>query len=190
MNELDLRNLYQQARSGPAPRKNLARSQEWLARSRRVIPGAAQTFSKGTTQYVQGVSPVFLQRGRGCRVWDVDGNEYIDYVQGLLPNILGYAHEEVNAAYSAQLAAGTVSPAPPDRSGAGRAPDSADPCAEKVRYGKTVRRDAGAAGGAGPHGRERVACCGYHGWLGLVIGSTTRNAGVPEAVRGLTIHSL
>ena len=82
MDELYLRNLYRQARTGPAPRKTLARSQEWLARSLRVIPGAAQTFSKGTTQYVQGVSPVFLERGRGCHVWDVDGNEYIDYVQG------------------------------------------------------------------------------------------------------------
>src|SRR5206468_1722534 len=74
--------------------------------SKKVIPGCAQTFSKGYTQYVQGVAPIFLDRGEGCRVWDVDGNQYIDYVQGLLPNILGYAHEEVNRAVAEQLARG------------------------------------------------------------------------------------
>ena len=189
MNELDLRNIYQQARSGPAPRKNLARSQEWLARSRRVIPGAAQTFSKGTTQYVQGVSPVFLERGRGCRVWDVDGNEYIDYVQGLLPNILGYAHEEVNAAYSAQLACGHSFSLPhPIEVELAERLTRLIPCAEKVRYGKNGSdATAGAVRVARAYtGRERVACCGYHGWQDWYIGSTTRNAGVPEAVRGLT----
>jgi glutamate-1-semialdehyde aminotransferase len=56
-----------------------------------VIPGSSQTFSKGFNQHVRGVAPVFLAKGKGCRVWDVDGNEYIDYIQGLLPNILGYA---------------------------------------------------------------------------------------------------
>src|SRR5687767_14118654 len=137
MNELDLRNLYQRARSGPAPRKNLARSQEWLARSRRVIPGAAQTFSKGTSQYVQGVSPVFLQRGRGCRVWDVDGNEYIDYVQGLLPNILGYAHPEVNAAVAAQLAEGHSFSLPhPLEVELAERLTRIIPCAEMVRFCK------------------------------------------------------
>ncbi len=105
-NEGYYKSLYQQAKAGSAPKRPLAQSNAWLERARKVIPGCAQTFSKGYTQYVQGVAPMFLQRGKGCRVWDVDGNEYIDYVQGLLPNILGYAHDEVNAAAAAQLAEG------------------------------------------------------------------------------------
>ena len=105
-NEGYYKTLYQQAAAGAAPKRPLQRSQAWLARAEKVIPGTAQTFSKGRSQYVQGVSPIFLQRGQGCRVWDVDCNEYIDYVQGLLPNILGYAHAEVNAAFAAQAAEG------------------------------------------------------------------------------------
>jgi len=186
---LYFRDLYRQAASGPAPRKSLVHSQEWLERSRRVIPGAAQTFSKGPTQYVQGVSPVFLERGKGCLVWDVDGNEYIDYVQGLLPNILGYAHEEVNSAYAAQLAYGHSFSLPhPLEVELAERLTQLIPCAEKVRFGKNGSdATSGAVRVARAFTRrEHVACCGYHGWHDWYIGSTTRNAGVPEAVRALT----
>ena len=80
--------------------RTLSKSKALFERARKVIPGCAQTFSKGYTQYVQGVAPIFLARGKGSYVWDVDGNRYIDLVQGLLPNILGYADEGVNKAVS------------------------------------------------------------------------------------------
>ena len=62
------------------------------------------------------------------------------------------------------------------------------PCAEKVRFGKNGSdATAGAVRAARAlTGRERIACCGYHGWQDWYIGSTTRNAGVPQAVRALT----
>ena len=66
MNEGYYRSLYDQAKAGPATRRPLARSQEMLARAKKVIPGCSQTFSKGHNQYVQGVAPVFLQRGKGA----------------------------------------------------------------------------------------------------------------------------
>src|SRR5208282_162032 len=97
------KSLFEDARAAAAPCRPVEKSKAWLERAGKVIPGAAQTFSKGTNQHVRGVAPVFLAKGKGCRVSDVDGNEYIDYIQGLLPNILGYAHEEVNAAVAAQL---------------------------------------------------------------------------------------
>ena len=59
-------------------------------KARSLIPSMTQTFSKGPAQFVQGVSPVFLARGQGSHVWDVDGNEFIDYVTALGPVILGY----------------------------------------------------------------------------------------------------
>ncbi len=68
------------------------RSMAWLARARQVVPGAAQTLSKGPGMFVEGAYPVFLERGRGCRVWDVDGHEYIDYLLGLASITLGYAY--------------------------------------------------------------------------------------------------
>jgi glutamate-1-semialdehyde aminotransferase len=154
-----------------------------------VIPGCAQTFSKGYTQYVQGAAPIFLQRGKGCRVWDVDGNEYIDYVQGLLPNILGYAHREVNEAVATQLDEGHSFSLPhPIEVQLAERLTRLIPCAEMVRFGKNGSdATSGAVRAARAFtGRERIACCGYHGWQDWYIGSTTRHAGVPASVRGLT----
>jgi glutamate-1-semialdehyde aminotransferase/spore coat polysaccharide biosynthesis protein SpsF (cytidylyltransferase family) len=188
-NEGYYKSLYQQAKRGAAPKLPLEQSKEWLERSKRVIPGCAQTFSKGYTQYVQGVAPIFLQGGKGCRVWDVDGNEYIDYVQGLLPNILGYAHSEVNAAAAAQLQEGHSFSLPhPLEVQLAERLTRLIPCAEMVRFGKNGSDATSAAVRAARAftGRDRIACCGYHGWQDWYIGSTTRNAGVPVAVRQLT----
>jgi len=188
-NEGYYKSLYQQAKRGSAPKRPLAQSQAWLERAKQVIPGCAQTFSKGYTQYIQGVAPVFLQRGKGCRAWDVDGNEYIDYVQGLLPNILGYAHDEVNAAAAAQLHEGHSFSLPhPLEVQLAERLTRLIPCAQMVRFGKNGSdATSGAVRAARAFtGRDRIACCGYHGWQDWYIGSTTRNAGVPRAVRQLT----
>jgi len=189
MNEGYYKSLYAQAAAGAARKRPVEQSRLWLERSKKVIPGCSQTFSKGYTQYVQGVSPVFLQRGKGCRVWDVDGNEYIDYIQGLLPNILGYAHDEVNAAAAAQLAQGHSFSLPhPLEVELAERLTRLIPCAEMVRFGKNGSdATSGAVRAARAFsGRERIACCGYHGWQDWYIGSTTRNKGVPGAVRALT----
>ncbi len=188
-NEGYYKSLYEQAGRGAAPKRKLTQSQAWLDRARKVIPGCAQTFSKGYTQYVQGVAPVFLKRGEGCRAWDVDENEYIDYVQGLLPNILGYAHDDVNAAVAVQLAEGHSFSLPhPIEVELAERLTRLIPCAEMVRFGKNGSdATSGAIRAARAFtGRERIACCGYHGWQDWYIGSTTRSAGVPAAVRQLT----
>jgi glutamate-1-semialdehyde 2,1-aminomutase/spore coat polysaccharide biosynthesis protein SpsF len=188
-NEGYYKSLYEQAEAGAAPKRPIAKSQAWFERAKKVIPGAAQTFSKGYTQYVQGVAPIFLERGKGCRAWDVDGNEYIDYVQGLLPNILGYAHDEVNAAVATQLAQGHSFSLPhPLEVQLAERLTRLIPCAEMVRFGKNGSdATSGAVRAARAFtGRDRIACCGYHGWQDWYIGSTTRNAGVPAAVRALT----
>lgn len=188
-NEGYYKSLYLEAAAGSAPKLKLTQSEAWLARSRRVIPGSAQTFSKGHKQYVRGTAPIFLQRGKGCRVWDVDGNEYIDYVQGLLPNILGYANEEVNQAVTMQLAEGHSFSLPhPTEVLLAERLTKLIPCAEMVRFGKNGSdATSGAVRAARAYTkRDRIACCGYHGWQDWYIGSTTRNAGVPSAVRALT----
>jgi glutamate-1-semialdehyde aminotransferase/spore coat polysaccharide biosynthesis protein SpsF (cytidylyltransferase family) len=188
-NEGYCRSLYQEAVAGPAPARSLQKSLEWLRRSQKVIPGGAQTFSKSFNQHVEGVAPIFLQRGQGCRVWDVDGNEYIDFVQGLLPNLLGYAHEEVNAAVTRQLSEGHSFSLPhPLEVELAERLTGLIPCAEMVRFGKNGSdATSGAIRAARAFtGREHVACCGYHGWQDWYIGSTTRNAGVPSAVCALT----
>lgn len=183
------KSLFEDAQAAAAPGRSIEKSKAWLERANKVIPGSSQTFSKGANQHVRGVAPMFLAKGQGCRVWDVDGNEYIDYIQGLLPNILGYAHEGVNAAVAEQLAQGHSFSLPhPLEVELAERLTRLIPCAEKVRFGKNGSdATSGAVRAARAFtGRDRIACCGYHGWQDWYIGSTTRNAGVPEAVRALT----
>src|SRR5881628_3615799 len=121
----------------PTADRSLAKSREYFARARKVIPSCTQTFSKGPTQFVQGVSPIFLQRGRGCHVWDVDGNEFIDYPMALGPILLGYDHPLVPEAVVRQIHEGTTFTLmhPLEVEVAERLCDVI-PCAEMVRFGK------------------------------------------------------
>ena len=66
-------------------------------RAHATIPGGAHTYAKGDDQYPV-LSPGFIDRGLGSHVWDVDGNEYVDYVGSWGPMILGHAHPDVVAA--------------------------------------------------------------------------------------------
>ena len=84
----------------------LDRSRAWWERAQAVIPLGTQTLSKSPTQFVQGVTPIFLERGLGSHVWDVDGNEFLDYPMALGPVLLGYADPGVNEAITRQLADG------------------------------------------------------------------------------------
>src|SRR5881628_1514139 len=173
----------------PTADRSLAKSREYFARASKVIPSCTQTFSKGHTQFVQGVAPIFLERGRGSHVWDVDGNEYIDYVMALCPIVLGYDDPDVVAAVQRQLADGvTFSLAHPLEVEVAERLTAIVPCAEMVRFGKNGSdATSGAVRAARAYtGREMIACCGYHGWQDWYIGTTTRARGVPAAVRALT----
>src|ERR1700754_2451049 len=81
----------------------IGRSDDYYARALDLIPAATQTLAKGPGQYVKGVAPKYLARGRGAHVWDVDGNEYIDFSMGVGPISLGYAYEAVDTAIREQL---------------------------------------------------------------------------------------
>src|SRR3989337_2595271 len=83
-------------------------SEEMLKRAERTIPLGSQTFSKSKTQYPYGVSPYFIRRAKGWHVWDVDGNEYIDFVNSLAAVTLGYNDPDVMAAVRAQLEEGVI----------------------------------------------------------------------------------
>ncbi|MBU0516153.1 MAG: aminotransferase class III-fold pyridoxal phosphate-dependent enzyme, partial [Proteobacteria bacterium] len=85
------------------PRDGVTASEDLRDKSLGLIPGASQTFSKAPRTFVQGVAPVFFQRGKGGRVWDLDGHEYIDYVLGLGSIILGYDDRDFEEAVCAQI---------------------------------------------------------------------------------------
>ena len=68
-----------------------------------VIPGGAHTYAKGDDQFPEGLAPV-IARGRGCRVWDVDGNEYVEWGMGLRAVTLGHGFPAVVDAVHQRIA--------------------------------------------------------------------------------------
>lgn len=169
--------------------KTFKASEAYLERARRTIPLGSQTFSKSLTQYPYGVSPYFIQRAKGSRVWDIDGNEYIDFVSSLASITLGYSDPTVDTAVRAQLEEGVIFSLPhPIEAEVAELICEMVPCAQMVRFGKNGSdATSGAIRLARAYTqRDRVAVCGYHGWQDWYIGSTARHRGVPQAVRDLT----
>lgn len=170
-------------------KKTFRKSHALFAKAIQAIPLATQTFSKSYLQYVRGGAPLFLERGKGSHVWDIDGNEYIDMINGLLPIVLGYQYPAVDRAIEKQLKKGITFSLPSSLEYAlAQLLKKHIPCAEMVRFGKNgsdVTTGAIRLARA-VTGREHVAVCGYHGWHDWYIGSTTRNLGVPESTSRLT----
>ncbi len=78
--------------------QRIERSLALYHRAQACIPGVAQLISRRPTRAALGVSPIYAERAKGCRIWDVDGNEYIDWHSGVGPIVLGYCDDEVDAA--------------------------------------------------------------------------------------------
>ena len=172
----------------PTPR-SLESTKSIGARAERLVPTLSQTFSKAPFQFVQGVAPLFADRGKGYRVWDVDHNAYIDWTMALCAVTLGYADDDVNAAVRRRLDEGTIfTLSHPLETELSEKLVELIPCGEMVRFGKN---GSDATSGAvrlarAVTRRDFIACSGYHGWQDWYIGTTTRAQGVPAAVRTLT----
>lgn len=169
--------------------RKFTKSETHLLRAEKTIPLGSQTFSKSRTQYPVGISPLFIDRARGCHVWDLDGNKYIDLVSSLASVTLGYGEPRVKAAVRKQLKKG-VSFSLPGILEAEVAEMICQlvPSAEMVRFGKngTDATTAAVRLARAYTGKDRIVVCGYHGWQDWYIGSTTRNKGVPKATSDLT----
>ena len=169
--------------------RSYERSQKLLERAEKTIPLGTQTFSKSRLSCAPGHAPLFASHGRGGRIWDVDGNEYIDMVMGLLPTSLGYADPDIDHAIKTQLDKGiTFSLATELEYRLAEKITEHVPCAEKVRFGKNGSDATSAAIRLARAftDRDHIIVCGYHGWQDWYIGSTARHKGVPQAVRDLT----
>ena len=88
--------------------RQVDRSWELYDRALEFVPLATQTHSKAPREALRGLEPCYLLRGKGCRVWDVDGNEYIDFRNGLGPITLGYSFPAVDAAIRQRLDEGII----------------------------------------------------------------------------------
>lgn len=165
------------------------RSQQLIERAERAIPIGSQTFSKSKLQFPPGAAPLFVTHGDGGKVYDVDGNQYVDLVGALLPNVLGYRDPDVDLAIRRQLTRGISFSLPTTLE-----TELAErlirhiPCAEMVRFGKngTDATSAAVRLARAATRRDRLIMLGYHGWQDWYIGATTRNLGVPAAVSALS----
>jgi glutamate-1-semialdehyde 2,1-aminomutase len=156
------------------------------------IPGGGHTYAKGDDQYPEDAAPIIV-RGKGCRVWDVDGNEYIEYGSGLRAITLGHAYGPVTDAVCREARNGTNFTRPSllelecaEEFLAGV------PGAEMVKFAKNGSDVTTAAVKLARAftGREMIAICGDHPFLSTddwFIGSTPMHAGVPASVREMTV---
>jgi len=170
-------------------KRSFVESNRMLSCVLQVIPLASQTFSKSYLNLPEGHSPLFVDHADGCRFWDVDGNEFIDFSSGLASIMLGYRFEAVDRAVREQIDVGVnFSLAHPLEYEVAKLLVDMIPCAEMIRFGKTGTDATSAAIRLARHvtGRKRVALCGYHGWQDWSIGVTTMNSGIPSEVSALS----
>ena len=167
----------------------ITKSNELYERAVNVQKPVTQTLAKGPGQFTKGVAPKYLQRGKGSHVWDVDGNEYIDFNSAIGPISLGYAYPAVDEAIKKQLEDGiTFSLMHPLEVELSELIKEIVPNAEAVKISKTGADVCSAAVRVARAftGREKIFCCGYHGWHDWYIGITSRNAGIPESIQNMT----
>jgi len=146
---------------------SLNRSAELEARARRVIPGVTQTASKRPEAFAPGRFPGYIEHGRGAHVWDVDGNEYIDFVMACGPATLGYCHPAVDQAIAEQLRRGIIFTRPTAvEVEVAEMLTEMVPCAEMVRFfkGGVEANSAALRIARACTDREGVVSCGYRGW--------------------------
>jgi glutamate-1-semialdehyde aminotransferase len=154
-----------------------------------LIPATTQTLAKGPQQNVKGIAPKYLEKGKGSHVWDVDGNEYIDFNMGIGPLSLGYAYPKIDEAIKKQLEDGiTFSLMHPLEVEVAKLINEVVPNAESIRYSKTGADATSAAirVARAYTGREKILCCGYHGWHDWYISVTDKNNGIPKTINDLT----
>jgi glutamate-1-semialdehyde 2,1-aminomutase len=171
---------------------NFRKSKELQQRSHKLIPGGAHTYAKGDDQYPEQ-APAFIVRGKGAHVWDVDGNEFIEYGMGLRAVTLGHAYPSVVEAAARELQNGSNF----------TRPSSLElECAEEflrliqnaemVKFSKNGSDATSSAVRLSRAftGRNIVAICAEHPFFSIddwFIGTTEMNSGVPEAIRKLTV---
>jgi glutamate-1-semialdehyde 2,1-aminomutase len=175
-----------------AETKDFARSRALQSKAHSLIPGGAHTYAKGDDQYPEH-APGFIVRGKGCHVWDTDGNEFIEYGMGLRAVTLGHAFEPViEAAYrQMQLGINFTRPAKIEVDLAEAMLVLVDG-ADMVKFAKNGSDVTTAAVklARAYTGRDLVAICGDQPFFSTddwFIGTTEMSAGIPESISRLTL---
>ena len=165
--------------------------QKLWKRAKLVIPGGNMLLSKRAEMFLPDQWPAYFSKAKGCRVWDLDDNEYIDMsIMGIGTNILGYGHPEVDEAVRRTIEVGTISTFNcPEEVYLAERLIELHPWADMVRFARSggeanaiAIRIARAASG-----RDKVAICGYHGWHDWYLSA---NLGDDETLAGHLLPGL
>ncbi|MFZ5589812.1 MAG: aminotransferase class III-fold pyridoxal phosphate-dependent enzyme [Pseudomonadota bacterium] len=182
--------------------------QKLWRRAKQIIPGGNMLLSKRAEMFLPELWPAYFSKAKGCKVWDLDGNEYIDMsIMGIGTNILGYGHPEVDEAVVQTVRAGNMSTFNcPEEVYLAEKLVELHPWADMVR----LARSGGEANAVAiriaraASGKDKVAICGYHGWhdwyLAANLGDEQNLAGhllpgldprgVPQQLRGSVLPFL
>lgn len=168
---------------------DITKSQELYQRALNLMTPVTQTMAKGPTQWIDGVAPKYLKKAKGAYVWDVDGNKYLDYNMAIGPISLGYCYPAVDKAILNQLKDGItfslmhelevevselIREVVPNAESVRIAKSGADVCSAAIRIARAYTK------------REKILCCGYHGWHDWYIGVTSRALGIPDSTKALS----
>ena len=183
----------------------MGKGQDLWKVAKTVIPGGNMLLSKRPEQFLPDQWPAYYSKAKGCRVWDLDGREYIDMsIMGIGCNTLGYGDDEVDDAVRRAIDAGTMSTLnAPEEVELAQKLIALHPWADMARFA----RSGGEANAISIRiaraatGRDGVALCGYHGWHDWYLAANLGNDetlaghllpglspnGVPKSLRG-SVH--
>ncbi len=170
-----------------APKLNLTKSLKMFEEAQALSPGGVMGIRR-PYNFIPGEYPIFLEKGYGGHIIDVDGNDYIDMLCAYGPIIMGYDESEINDAVKKQMDKGfCFSLVQPLQNELEKKLIEIIPSAEKVILVKTGS-DATTLAiriARGYNDRNKVLRCGYHGWHDWAV---EVHGGVPQATQDLTIE--
>lgn len=142
--------------------------QELYKKAKTLIPGGTMLLSKRPEMFLPDNWPSYFSKAKGCKVWDLDGKEYIDMtIMGIGTNTLGYGNYEVDAAVMETVKKGNMSTfSCPEEVYLAEKLIELNPWADMVRFARSGG-EANAIAiriGRAASGKDKVAICGYHGW--------------------------
>lgn len=182
----------------------MSTSQELYKKAKGLIPGGTQLLSKRPEMFLPEQWPAYYDKAKGCEVWDLDGNKYIDMsYMGIGSCVLGYADADVNKAVKSAVDKGSMCTLnAPEEVELAELLTKLHPWAEMVRYARTGGEAMSVAVriARAKTGKDIVFFCGYHGWHDWYLSSNLADEksldghllpglnplGVPRGLRGMT----
>ncbi len=170
-------------------KNGISKSNKLYEKAKKYIASGTSTFSRAPGVFPDGGAPKVLIKQKGCRVWDVDGNEFIDMVMGCGPVTLGHRNNKIDKAIKKQLDKGilfsminnlevelaeNLVKTIPSAEMVKFSKNASDVCAAAVRLSRFYTK------------KDIIICYGYHGFHDWYIGSTDKSYGIPKDIKKLT----